>query len=447
VESLACRDFGREIGSTALLNSFLLLAEAVVYFSVMVTLFRFRKRIGLGVFVCALGVMHFLETYLASVFYVALPFGMVSPGSAVLFSGKLVMLLLLYMKEDAATVRQPIYGLLFGNALMIGLVLLLRLHAIAPLPDGRLPDIGFIDQMGWLMVWGTALLVIDAILIILLYEKLGRYLRKAQFARILISVACVLTFDQVGFFTALHFVAGAPIAVFFGGWFAKMVAALTFSTMLVAYLRWFEERQIPLPRGLTDIFETLTYRERYEALVEHVGRDGLTGLLHRGRFDSDGEAAVQVSLRTARPLSLLIIDVDHFKSINDRFGHAEGDKVLKAVAALLGDVASAEDQVFRIGGEEFAILSSRPHSVARLFGESIRHAVKASANTSRFELTVSAGVSSVSETTRCLADLFALADQRLYKAKSTGRDRVVGEPGGHETDAAVAWTKSAQIQP
>lgn len=428
-----------------MLNSFLLLAEAVVYFSVMVTLFRFRQRIGLGVFVCALGVMHFLETYLASVFYVALPFGMVSPGSAVLFSGKLVMLLLLYMKEDAATVRQPIYGLLLGNALMIGLVLLLRLHAVAPLPDGRLPDMSFIDQMGWLMVWGTTLLFVDAILIILLYEKLGRTLRKAPFARILISVACVLTFDQAGFFTALHFVAGAPIAVFFGGWFAKMAAALTFSTMLVAYLKWFEERQIAAPRGLTDIFETLTYRERYEALVEHVGRDGLTGLLHRGRFDADGEAAVEVSLRTARPLSLLIIDVDHFKSINDRFGHAEGDKVLKAVAALLREVASPEDQVFRIGGEEFAVLSSRPHPVARLFGESIRYAVKGSATTSRFEFTVSAGVSSVSETTRCLADLFALADQRLYKAKSTGRDRVVGEPGGHEADTAVAWTKSAQI--
>lgn len=445
MESLTIRDFEKEIGSTALLNSFLLLAEAVVYFSVMVTLFRFRRRIGLGVFICALGVMHFLETYLASVFYVALPFGMVSPGSAVLFSGKLVMLLLLYMKEDAATVRQPIYGLLLGNALMIGLVLLLRLHVIAALPDGRLPDIGFIDQMGWLMVWGTTLLFVDAILIILLYEKLGRYLRKAPFARILISVACVLTFDQAGFFTALHFVAGAPIAVFFGGWFAKMAAAVTFSTMLVAYLKWFEERQVTAPRGLTDIFDTLTYRERYEALVEHVGRDGLTGLLHRGRFDADGEAAVQVSLRTARPLSLLIIDVDHFKSINDRFGHAEGDKVLKAVAALLGETASAEDQVFRIGGEEFAILSSRPHPVARLFGESIRHAIKGSATTSRFELTVSAGVSSVGETTRCLADLFALADQRLYKAKSTGRDRVVGEPGGHEADTAAAWTKSARI--
>jgi diguanylate cyclase (GGDEF)-like protein len=428
-----------------LLNSLLLLAEATLYFGVMVTLFRMRDRIGLGVFVCALGVMHFLETYLASVFYVALPFGMVSPGSAVLFSGKLVMLLLLYMKEDAATVRQPIYGLLLGNALMIGLVLVLRLHEVAPLPSGARPDIGFIDEMGWLMVWGTMLLFVDAILIILLYEKLGRYLRNALFPRVLISVACVLTFDQVGFFTALHFVTGAPIAVFFGGWFAKMGAALAYSAMLVAYLRWFEARQIPILRGLSDVFETLTYRERYEALVEHVGRDGLTGLLHRGRFETDGEAAVAVSLRTTKPLSLLIIDVDHFKSINDRFGHAEGDKVLKSIATVLTKSAEADDQVFRIGGEEFAILCSRPHSVARLFGESIRHAIKVSGSTSKFELTVSAGISTASDSTRRLADLFALADQRLYKAKLTGRDRVVGEPTSSEVVTSAPRAKSAQI--
>ncbi|MER9319808.1 GGDEF domain-containing protein [Mesorhizobium sp. M0659] len=420
-----------------MLNSFLLLAEAVVYFSVMVTLFRFRDRIGLGVFVCALGAMHFLETYLASVFYVALPFGMVSPGSAVLFSGKLVMLLLLYMKEDAATVRQPIYGLLLGNALMIGLVLILRLHHISAFSDGKLPDIGFIDQLGWLMVWGTTLLFIDAILIILLYEKLGRYLRRAPFSRILICVACVLTFDQAGFFSALHFVAGAPIAVFFGGWFAKMGAAFAYSAMLVAYLRWFETRQVVAPRGLSDVFDTLTYRERYEALVEHVGRDGLTGLLHRGRFDSDGERLVAVSLRTAQPLSLLIVDVDHFKSINDRFGHAEGDRVLRSIAQVLTQAAGAHDQVFRIGGEEFAILCSQPHAVARLLGENLRQAVKACVN--RFDISVSAGIATVDETVGSLADLFALADERLYRAKSTGRDRVVGEAHDDAEDL-TAWT-------
>ena len=165
-------------------NALLLLCEAALYFGVMVGLFRLRKRIGIGVFMSALGVMHFLETYLAGVFYVATPVGMLSPGSTVLFSGKLVMLLLLYIKEDAATVRQPIYGLLLGNALTVGLCLLLRFHDIEALPSGLAPDIGFIDDMGWLMVWGTALLYVDAILIILLYERLGRSFGKALFPRI-----------------------------------------------------------------------------------------------------------------------------------------------------------------------------------------------------------------------------------------------------------------------
>jgi diguanylate cyclase (GGDEF)-like protein len=195
--------------------------------------------------------------------------------------------------------------------------------------------------------------------------------------------------------------------------------------MLVAYLKWFETRHVVAPRGLSDVFDTLTYRERYEALVEYVGRDGLTGLLHRGRFDSDGENSVAVSLRTDQPLSLLIVDVDHFKSINDRFGHAEGDRVLRSIAQVLTQAAGAHDQVFRIGGEEFAILCSQPHPVARLLGENIRHAVKASEN--RFDISVSAGIATVNETVGSLADLFAIADERLYRAKSTGRDRVIGE--------------------
>jgi diguanylate cyclase (GGDEF)-like protein len=405
-------------------NALLLLAEALVYFSAMTALFRARGRIGIGVFMCALGVMHFLETYLASTFYVELPFGIVSPGSAILFSGKLVMLLLLYIKEDAATVRQPIYGLLLGNALMVALVLVLRQHQVAPLPDGRMPDLPFIDEMGWLMVWGTTLLYVDAILIILLYEKLGRWLSRHLFTRVLVSVACVLTFDQAGFFTALHFVSGAPFDVFLGGWAAKMGASLIYSVMLVAYLRWAEAEPLPARRGIADTFQTLTYRERYEALVETVGRDGLTGLLHRGRFEVDGEKAVTQSLRSGKPLSLILIDVDYFKSINDRFGHAEGDRVLRALAALLAREAGP-DRAFRTGGEEFAILCDHPHALARLLGESIRNGMKSLGG--RTEVTLSAGVATLSAATDSLAAMFALADRRLYIAKADGRDRVVGD--------------------
>jgi len=102
----------------------------LLYFVALAALLRARSRIGLGSFFCALGVMHFLETYLASIFYVSLPLGIVtSPGSTVLFTGKL-MLLLLYIREDAVVVRQPIYGLLFGNVLLFALAFLMRHHTL-----------------------------------------------------------------------------------------------------------------------------------------------------------------------------------------------------------------------------------------------------------------------------------------------------------------------------
>ncbi len=416
-------------------NTVLLLCEAALYFGAMVGLFRMRRRIGIGVFMCALGVMHFLETYLAGVFYVATPVGLLSPGSTVLFSGKLVMLLLLYIKEDAASVRQPIYGLLLGNALTVSLVLVLRFHDVAPLPSGLSPDIGFIDEMGWLMVWGTTLLYLDAILIILLYERLGRSFRGALFPRIAVAVACILTFDQIGFFAALHYVTDAPLDVLIGGWAGKMAAALVYSLMLVFYLRFLESEELPSPRGLSDVFEKLTFRERYEALIDRAGRDSLTELLHRGSFDELGERMVATSQRTGKPLTLLVIDADHFKSINDRFGHSEGDRVLKMIAELLLRAVGAEDKVFRIGGEEFAILCSFPHALGRLLGESIRQSVVAAGRSRATPCSVSIGVATVDGRIGSLADLFALADERLYVAKTGGRDRVIGDgpanPSGH----------------
>ena len=421
-------------------NAFLLLVEAVGYFGLMAALFALRHRIGVGVFMTALAGLHFLETYLASVFYVAAPLGILSPGSTVLFSGKLVMLLLLYMKEDAATVRQPIYGLLIGNLLTLGLVGVLRFHSVEPLPGGAMPDMSFIDDMGWLMAWGTALLFVDAILIILLYEALGRVLRGRLFLRILASVATILTFDQVGFFTVLHFVAGTPLSAFFGGWAGKMAAALAYSAMLVAYLRWFERSALPVPRGVSDVFEALTYRERYNELVEHAGRDALTGLMHRGRFNELGEQAVTASFRTGRPLTLLVIDVDHFKSINDRHGHAEGDRVLISIAARLLSEIGPTDSVFRIGGEEFAILCSHPHALGRLLGETIRQAVSLGDGADTPRCSVSIGVATVGPFVKSLEELFALADKRLYMAKESGRNRVVGErtPDGWPAGAEIA---------
>jgi diguanylate cyclase (GGDEF)-like protein len=206
-----------------------------------------------------------------------------------------------------------------------------------------------------------------------------------------------------------------------------MGAALLYSLMLSIYLRHFERERLPAPRGLGDVFDILTFRERYEALVEHAGRDALTKLLHRGRFDELGEKAVAASCSTGKPLTLLIIDVDHFKSINDRFGHSEGDRVLKGLAALLSKSVGQDDLVFRIGGEEFAVLCRYPHSLGRLLGENILQTIRAATRLEKIPYSVSIGVASCTRATLSLADLFAVADRRLYAAKAAGRDRVAGE--------------------
>ncbi|ADZ71839.1 GGDEF domain-containing protein [Polymorphum gilvum] len=413
----------------AMTNTLLLVAQAALYFTVMMTLLQLRKRIGLGVFVCALGVMHFLETYLASVFYVELPFGIISPGSTVLFSGKLLMILLLYIKEDAALVRQPIYGLLIGNFLIVGLVMVLRSHETVSVVPGRLPDIGFVDEMGWLMVWGTVLLFLDAIAIILLYERLGTWLTRHVGLRFLICGAAVLTFDQAGFFLALHYVSGAPMEVLFGGWAAKMSATVVYTVFFMAYLRLFKDKDLhaePLP--FRDVFHVLTYRERYEDLLKTANTDFLTGVSHRRQFDTQAPALLERALDARHPASLFVLDIDHFKKVNDSYGHQAGDEVLATIARVLRDNQRSDDAIFRYGGEEFVILSARLGAEAALsIAERLRRTIAEVTRDAFLEpVTVSIGVAIAPQEGTTLEGLFERADSRLYEAKARGRNCVVG---------------------
>jgi diguanylate cyclase (GGDEF)-like protein len=409
-----------------------LLLEAIVYFAAMSALFRMRERFGIGIFFCALGTMHFLETYLASVLYVTVPGGFVlSPGSIVLFSGKLVMLLLVYIREDAATVRQPIYGLLFGNFLMVALVGLIRFHVVSEVITNPAADFQFMHEMGGLMVWGTILLFIDSILIILLYERSAAWFGEWPTGRIIFSAAVVLTFDQIGFFSALWLFVGVPFKVLYGGWIAKMGAAAVYGVLAGLYLRWVEtwKGRLPIKRSLLDVFDMLTYRQRYEALLQQSGRDALTGLPDRGSFDRDARRIIAEAWGRARPVSLIIIDIDHFKDINDQYGHAAGDEALRQIGRALSGAVRDSDHVYRVGGEEFIVVcDGLAHSAAILAGERLRLCVAGLQITGLgASVTGSVGIATAPDDGADLNTLFTSADARLYAAKSAGRNRVVGQ--------------------
>jgi diguanylate cyclase (GGDEF)-like protein len=412
-------------------NLALLAADALLYFAVLAGLFRLRHKLGIGAFFCALGVMHFIETYLASIFYITLPFGIVtSPGSSVLFTGKLMLLLLVYIREDAKIVRQPIYGLLIGNLLMVALAALMRHHGLIALGPGRLADFGFLDEMGALMVWGTALLFIDCILLILIYEQSRAGMGDRVFARLALAGAVVLSFDQLGFYLGLKLLTGAPLSVLLGGWVAKMGAVAIYSILVGCYLRWLER---PIGRrsraaSVSDVFDMLTYRERYEDLLARTGRDALTGMFDRGRLESQGRATIDNAALSGRAVSLLLIDIDHFKSFNDRFGHAAGDAVIKRIAREIMAAVRASDLVFRFGGEEFVVICEGLDSVPALaLGERVRREIAASIEDAGSRVTVSIGIASGTAVDAGYDALFQIADRRLYQAKAAGRNCVIGE--------------------
>jgi diguanylate cyclase (GGDEF)-like protein len=169
--------------------------------------------------------------------------------------------------------------------------------------------------------------------------------------------------------------------------------------------------------------------------------DPLTGLLNRRAFVQDAEALLQQQIARDRPIGVLLIDLDNFKSINDRFGHAVGDKVLQIFAKTTRTNLRQTDLVGRLGGEEFTVvLADAAHDNAYLVAERLRNAFAVNAamvDGAELNATASIGVSVIIDPSQDLAKLITLADQALYLAKARGRNRVEVAPieGGNADEA------------
>jgi diguanylate cyclase (GGDEF)-like protein len=178
---------------------------------------------------------------------------------------------------------------------------------------------------------------------------------------------------------------------------------------------------------LVDVFDTLTYRERYHVLLEQTDRDGLTGLYNRGRFERVMPDHTRNALANRTEVSLILVDIDDFKMINDGRGHSCGDDVLRFVGNKLLETMRTSDSVFRYGGDEFiAVVEGLGPAAAMNVAERLRQAVESGSAREGVPITVSAGVASLPVDATTVAGLFAAADSRLYSAKSHGRNRVIG---------------------
>jgi len=181
------------------------------------------------------------------------------------------------------------------------------------------------------------------------------------------------------------------------------------------------------------LFFYLTLKLRELAIANHrlnhlASTDSLTGCLNRGAFTRSIDSFLEIrSIGGPRAGALLVIDADHFKSINDRFGHHCGDEALKLMADAIRGLMRKNDWLGRLGGEEFGVfLCGADLTEASLVAERIRKRI----NTLDFmvngecrELSVSIGGAAFAGR-MTFSDLFRIADERLYAAKNTGRDRI-----------------------
>lgn len=188
--------------------------------------------------------------------------------------------------------------------------------------------------------------------------------------------------------------------------------------------------------GLAD----LSLRARRERDMAHhlADHDALTGLLNRRALVARLHESVAQARPQHQPLALIFLDMDHFKSVNDRYGHQTGDACLRAVAAAIADELRPTDSLGRYGGEEFvALLPATTHEQAMAVGERIRRSIESlhvHARGNSLQTTISMGVASLTGPADTADDLIARADAALYRAKTQGRNCVVA----HSPLTAVA---------
>jgi diguanylate cyclase (GGDEF)-like protein len=301
-----------------------------------------------------------------------------------------------------------------------------------------------------LLAGGAALVCCAAAAILVAgYDELPRWtlhlLVAAGTGLILLAVA-----EGSTSFAPLLALPGAYAVYFFGKAGAAAQVALALGGYLAAALIAAEQplRQVAVTAFALAAATGLVALQRANVnrviwrLSDAAVTDELTGLLNRRGFHDLFDTELERARRSGRPLSLIFGDLDHFKALNDHFGHAAGDRALERLSLILGTAKRRIDTAARIGGEEFAvILPDSDHHAAYILAERMRREVRETFMYEPYELTISLGVATFPLHGADVDALVGSADEALYAAKALGRDRSV--VWGEDLDAEVQESTGA----
>jgi len=409
--------------------------EAAVMISIVLGLFRARTVLGLTPLYIVLGGFQYLEATLGLRAEI-LPGFSLNPASAVMFPATLATAIIIYVKHDAIEARKLLYGLVLANAAISIISLIVGWHL--GLAGSRAPGVtqASLYSTARVAMVGTSLLFFDVLGLILTYEFVSRFVR-ALVPRLFLSLVVVCAFDQTLFTLMLQSSRPDLMRIIFTGFVGKALAATFYSVVCWVYLRYGEPHTATVGTGdVADVFQTLTYRQKYEQARQRMVRDGLTGLYNRGYFDEALPQALGHARRHHESLSLLIVDTDNFKSINDHLSHMEGDAALRLIADVIQSQVRPSDTPCRYGGDEFVVLlSGADASAAAGFAERFRASLFERCRTASPPfpwgyVTTTIGIASypADGDPESPGDFIRVADRRLYFGKQAGRDIVIA-PG------------------
>jgi diguanylate cyclase (GGDEF)-like protein len=251
-------------------------------------------------------------------------------------------------------------------------------------------------------------LLLDAMTILLLLRGTGIFRSAARTSAALLSVEFGIACYRTILITLIY--PSSPPAMTDPRWLFTMFALMVLDTAIVLVFVWFL------------IVET------QHRLRDFARRDPLTGLLNRRAFDGEFTREFSRARRFRSPLALITLDIDHFKSINDRFGHAAGDKALASVGELLRSDIRQMDVPVRFGGDEFALLlpETDRHGATALAEKLLRRLMEQRLSTPGgiLHMTFTAGVAELDDSDSGWESLLERADANLYVGKLGGRNRV-----------------------